>query len=131
MKTKQGPCKENEWLLVPADDDLRPTCKPNPCVYNMTIQPSRKDRYWFEHDGECFMTLTRGYCSHPEEVLYTKWDEQHPSCHIGRECNLRKVRGANTRSVSSRSSCLPGQKMGGDGRCREIVKVSWWAVLAK
>lgn len=79
------------------------------------------------------MTMTKGYCSHPDEVLYTKWDEHQPSCHIGRECNLRKVRGAHTRSASSpsSSSCLPGQKLDMDGKCRAIVRVSWWSVFAK
>ncbi|ODM97420.1 hypothetical protein Ocin01_09261 [Orchesella cincta] len=127
---EQGPCEQQDWLVV--TEDLKPKCMPNPCIYNQTVQPSRKDRYWFDHGGECFMTLTRGYCSHSDETLYTKWDEYTPSCHIGRECNLRKVRGtANSRSFPSQNSCLPGQKLDSDGRCRKIIRISWWSVLAK
>jgi len=116
----QGPCGSHEWILL--NDTRKAVCELNPCKRNETEEPSTIDRYWFEEDGQCYKTLTQGYCGNPQAVLYPKWDDYKPSCNVGRICNARNTRSSSTNN----QDCIPGQKTDQLGKCQPIKRVTWW-----
>lgn len=116
----QGPCGSHEWLIL--NGTQQPTCELNPCRQNISTDPSTYDRYWFEEDGQCYQTLTMGYCKNAQELLYPKWNEYKPSCNIGRICNARNVRSSTNES----SHCVPGQKRDQEDKCRPVTRFTYW-----
>ncbi len=106
------------------NDTQQPTCELNPCKNQTAQDPSTYDRYWFAEDGQCYKTLTQGFCKDPQQILYPKFDEYKPSCNIGRICNnARNVRSSITNNVAN---CIPGQKRNVDGSCRPVVRFTYW-----
>ncbi|CAG7833886.1 unnamed protein product [Allacma fusca] len=112
---EQGPCKDNEWLVVDAKNVTM--CQPNPCSSNHQQQPENNENtFTFSHNGKCYDTKTQAFCNAHEKVYFTG-SSFEPICSVGaRACFV-----SFSVSTISRLNCADGTVRDSTGGCSPLA----------